>query len=64
VELVNWPRYEFAVRAQQIVTLRLRTSSNVPAPQPLLDWAPLAPPAKRAMLKEYSSEKGHRPRGV
>jgi hypothetical protein len=46
------------------VTLRFRTSGNVPAPKPLLDWAPLAPPAKRAMLKEYSSEKGHPPRGV
>ena len=62
--LAGGPRYEFPVRAQQIVTLRFRTSGNVPAPQPLLDWAPLAPPAKRAMLKQYSSEKGHPPRGV
>jgi alpha-mannosidase len=62
--LLGGPRYEFRVRAQQIVTLRLRTSGDVPAPKPLLDWAPLAPPAKRAMLKEYSNEKGHPPRGV
>jgi alpha-mannosidase len=62
--LAGGPRYEFAVRAQQIVTLRFRTSGIVPAPKPLLDWESLAPPAKRAMLKQYSSEKGHPPRGV
>ena len=62
--LAGGPRYEFPVRAQQIVTLRFRTSGSVPAPKPLLDWEPLVPPAKRAMLKEYSSEKGHPPRGV
>jgi len=62
--LAGGPRYEFPVRAQQIVTLRFRTDGNVPAPKPLLDWEPLAPPAKRAMLKEYSSEKGHPPRGI
>lgn len=58
------PRYEFPVRAQQIVTLRFRTRGGVPEPKALLDWEPLVPPAKRAMLKEYSSEKGHPPRGV
>jgi alpha-mannosidase len=62
--LAGGPRYEFAVRAQQIVTLRFHTSGNIPAPKPLLEWEPLAPPAKRAMLKQYSSEKGHPPRGV
>jgi hypothetical protein len=62
--LMGGPRYEFAVRPQQIVTLRFRTSGNVPAPEPLLDWEPLAPPAKRAMLKQYSNQKGHPPRGI
>jgi hypothetical protein len=62
--LAGGPRYEFAVRPQQIVTLRFRTGGNVPPPEPLLDWAPLAPPAKRAMLKQYSNKKGHPPRGV
>jgi alpha-mannosidase len=62
--LAGGPRYQFPVRPQQIVTLRFRTKTAVPAPAPLLDWAPLAPPAKRAMLKAYSSEKGHPPRGV
>ncbi len=58
------PRYEFTVRPQQIVTLRFRTAGSVPSPKPLLEWEPLVPPAKRAMLKQYSSEKGHPPRGV
>ncbi|HXK01641.1 MAG TPA: glycoside hydrolase family 38 C-terminal domain-containing protein [Verrucomicrobiae bacterium] len=62
--LAGGPRYEFPVRAQQIVTLRFRTSGNVSSPKPLLDWAPLVPPAKRAMLSRYSNEKGHPPRGV
>ncbi len=62
--LSGGPRYEFPVRAQQIVTLRFRTNGNVPAPKPLLDWEPLVPPAKRAMLRRYSAEKGHPPRGV
>ncbi len=61
--LAGGPGYEFAVRPQQIVTLRFRTAGGVPAPKPLLDWAPLVPPAKRAMLKAYSTEKGHPPRG-
>ncbi len=62
--LAGGPRYEFPVRAQQIVTLRFRTSGNLPQPQPLLDWEPLVPPEKRAMLRQYSDDKGHPPRGV
>ena len=62
--LSGGPHYQFPVRAQQIVTMRFRTGGHVPAPKPLLDWAPLAPPAKRAMLRQYSNEKGHPPRGV
>lgn len=62
--LTGGPRYRFAVRPQQIVTLRFRTAGTVPTPGPLLDWTPLAPPEKRPMLKQYSSEKGHPPRGV
>ena len=62
--LKGGPAYEFPVRAQQIVTLRFRTASAVASPQPLTDWTPLAPPEKRPMLRQYSSEKGHPPRGV
>lgn len=62
--LAGGPRYEFPVRPQQIVTLRLRAESRVAEPKPLVEWDPLVPPAKRPMLHKYSSEKGHPPRGV
>ena len=62
--LSGGPRYEFPVRPQQIVTLRFRTAGSVTQPKPLLEWDPLAPPAKRPMLHRYSSEKGHPPRGA
>jgi hypothetical protein len=62
--LSGGPRYEFPVRPQQIVTLRFRTDAGVVEPQPLLDWDPLVPLAKRPLLHKYSSEKGHPPRGV
>lgn len=62
--LAGGPRYEFPVRPQQIVTVRLRAGSRVSDPKPLLEWDPLVPPAKRPMLHKYSSEKGHPPRGV
>jgi alpha-mannosidase len=61
--LAGGPRYEFPVRPQEIVTLRFRTSGKVRSPVPLLDWEPLVPPSKRAMLRAYSTEKGHPPRG-
>jgi alpha-mannosidase len=62
--LAGGPRYEFAVRAQEIVTLRFRTDGSVAVPKALLAWDELAPPAKRPALRRYSSEKGHPPRGV
>ncbi|NWF85100.1 MAG: hypothetical protein HXY18_14885 [Bryobacteraceae bacterium] len=62
--LAGGPRYEFRVRPQQIVTIRLRTESRVPEPKALMEWDPLVPPAKRPLLHKYSSEKGHPPRGV
>jgi hypothetical protein len=58
------PRYGFAVRPQQIVTVRFGVGSEVREPKPLLDWEPLVPEPKRAALKKYSNEKGHPPRGV
>lgn len=57
------PAYEFAVRPQQIVTLRFRTAEAVPAAGPLLEWDALVPLSKRAALHHYSSEKGLPPRG-
>jgi alpha-mannosidase len=57
------PVYRFPIRPQQIVTLRFGTASAVAAVKPLLEWAPLVPPAKRAALHEYSNVKGHPPDG-
>ncbi|HWQ57253.1 MAG TPA: glycoside hydrolase family 38 C-terminal domain-containing protein [Bryobacteraceae bacterium] len=62
--LTGGPDYRFPVRPQQIVTMRFRTDTKVPEPDPLLEWDPLVPPAKRPMLHQYSREKGHPPRGV
>jgi hypothetical protein len=62
--LAGGPRYRFAVRPQEIVTLRFRTASSVPAPKALLEWDALVPGHKREALHKYSSEKGHPPRGV
>jgi hypothetical protein len=61
--LAGGPHYSWAVRPQQIVTLRFRTSSKVEEPKPVLEWDPMVPPAKLAALHEYSSEKGHPPLG-
>ncbi|MBI5281224.1 MAG: hypothetical protein HY858_06025 [Candidatus Solibacter usitatus] len=58
------PNYRFAVRPQEIVTLRFQTAGRVAQAKALLDWAPLAPEGKRPALRRYSGEKGHPPRGV
>jgi hypothetical protein len=63
VPLKGGPQYQFAIRAQQIVTLRFRTAAPVGEVRPLLEWDPLVPAAKRPALHEYSEEKGHPPRG-
>jgi len=62
-ELPRGSSYRFPVRPQQIVTMRFRTKSAVPEVPPLLAWDPLAPKVKRAMLHEYSNEKGYPPLG-
>jgi alpha-mannosidase len=62
--LAGGPTYTFPVRAQQIVTLRLRTATPVGEIQPLLEWDDLVPEAKRPALREYlPDKKGHPPRG-
>lgn len=62
--LHSGPAYEFPVRPQQIVTLRLRTPYAVAATTPLTDWTPLVPEAKRAALHDYQPDViGHPPRG-
>jgi hypothetical protein len=55
--------YRFPVRPQQIVTLRAGTDSGVADIQPLVNWEPLVPPAKRAALNTKLNKKGHPPAG-
>ena len=55
--------YRFAVRPQQIVTLRFRTPEGAVEPRLVERWDELVPPAKRPALHEYTDEKGHPPRG-
>lgn len=61
--LTGGPAYKLPVNPQQIVTLRFRTARPVPEAEIITRWDPMVPPAKRAMLHQYSSEKGHPPRG-
>jgi alpha-mannosidase len=62
--LVGGPGYEFPVRPQEIITMRLRTAAAVPAIEPLTDWSSLVPEQKRAALKAYLPDVvGHPPRG-
>jgi alpha-mannosidase len=61
--LPGGPRYEFAVRPQQIITLRLHTASAVPAIEPLRSWQSLVPPAKLERLQKRLDLKGHPPHG-
>lgn len=61
--LQGGPSYLFDVRPQQIVTLRFRTANTVVDPELVTRWDSMAPAHKRDMLNQYSSEKGHPPRG-
>ena len=56
--------YSFAVRPQQIVTMRLHTSTSVEQIKPLLAWDEMVPAAKRVALNSYQGDKkGHPPKG-
>jgi alpha-mannosidase len=61
--LEGGPRYTFPVRPQQIVTLRFGAGSTVAEAEVITKWDAMVPPAKLPMLHQYSSEKGHPPRG-
>ncbi|MCX7044033.1 MAG: discoidin domain-containing protein [Candidatus Sumerlaeota bacterium] len=57
-------RYEFPIRPQQIVTMRLRTENPVAEIQPLLKWDELVPECKRNALHVFvRGRKGHPPFG-
>jgi alpha-mannosidase len=57
--LAGGPRYRFAVRPQQIVTMRFGAGSTVAVPEPIKQWDELVPAEKLQALHEYSSLKGH-----
>jgi hypothetical protein len=44
---------------QEIINLRLRIDSEAPAVSPLLDYRPLAPPAKRPSFDLRHDLRGH-----
>jgi alpha-mannosidase len=56
--------YRFPVRAQQIVTMHLETSTSVPIPSPTSSWDSFVPAEKLAALHAYDPKlKGHPPFG-
>lgn len=62
--LDNGPSYRFAVRPQQIVTMRFNTDAAVPDIEPLTAWDELVPEKKREALRRYLPDvKGHPPAG-
>jgi hypothetical protein len=56
--------YKLPVRAQEIVTMHLETSSSVPIPPPTICWDSFVPAGKLAALHAYDPDlKGHPPFG-
>jgi alpha-mannosidase len=56
--------YKLPVRAQEIVTVHLETSSSVPIPPPTTSWDSFVPAGKLAALHAYDPNlKGHPPFG-
>jgi alpha-mannosidase len=57
-------KYQFSVRAQQIVTLHFELSTTLPVPEPILKWDAFVPQAKLTALHKYDPRlKGHPPFG-
>ncbi len=52
-------RYSFAIRPQQIVTIRFGAGSAVAVPEPIKQWDALVPVEKLPALHAYSALKGH-----
>jgi hypothetical protein len=62
--LAGGPHYQFPLRPQQIVTMRMTAPQPLPDIQPLLEWDELVPPQKLKSLKLYRKEcKGLPPSG-
>jgi alpha-mannosidase len=56
--------YKLPVRAQEIVTMHMETSSSVPIPPPTTSWDSFVPAGKLAALHAYDPNlKGHPPFG-
>jgi alpha-mannosidase len=51
--------YRFAVKPQEIVTLRFRTTAAVPVPLAIRAWDELVPAAKRTALHQHLELKGY-----
>jgi len=61
--MAGGPKYSFPVRPQQIVTLRFRTEGPAVETKLVTQWDEMVPAAKLPMLRAYSNEKGHPPKG-
>lgn len=61
--LTGGPSYRFAVRPQQIITIRLVGYSEVASVKPIERWDPLVPKSKLKVLHTYGDYKGHPPQG-
>ncbi|HEX7362626.1 MAG TPA: glycoside hydrolase family 38 C-terminal domain-containing protein [Bryobacteraceae bacterium] len=62
--LKKGPEYVFAVRPQQIVTLRFKAASSLPIPPPVKTWNHFVPKDKLSALHAYNSHLiGHPPSG-
>ncbi len=58
------PRYEFPLRPQQIVTMRLSAEKPVAEVEPLLKWDSLVPPTKLPALRKWLPDRiGQPPSG-
>ena len=61
--LPGGPAYEFDLRPQEIVTLRLTTADRVPAPEAIQSFERLMPESKRAYMRDSKNPNlvGHPP---
>jgi alpha-mannosidase len=58
-------RYEFPVRAQQIITMQFEISATIPIPEPIKAWDAFVPKEKLAALHAYDPKLiGHPPFGA
>ncbi len=61
--LKGGPKYSFAVKPQQIVTMRLVVANTVPPVKLVTSWDEFVPKQKLTALHTYLDIKGHPPKG-